>query len=565
VALLRSRLRQTPPDAMKRAVSVLQVAWIGLRIGTGEALRFMSEPNAKDPSIPSHVLRPGELVEGRYRIEAVLGSGGMASVYRATHLALEQPVAIKVVSPLIRAIPGVAQRFMREARAATRLKSDHVARVFDVGTTRDGAPYMVMEFLDGKDLGSLVDEGRRLRIDQAVEYVLQACEALAEVHGVGIVHRDLKPANLFLTRGPDGRPHVKLIDFGISRIEAPLSIADASVLTNPDAIMGSPRYMSPEQMESASKADVRSDIWALGAVLYELLTGDAPYDGGTHLEIYASIAKGPPPAPSRFRNDVPRELDAIVLRCLETDPRKRYAHVAALGDALAPFGMEPADERAAGIRRVLETSRVRHGAGVIDAEAPETAERSHVRRRVSRSSRSARRGRRVAGALVLAGVAASAFAVGGRSVLARLEGRFSGPPRKQGTEMEPQAQPAEEQTAAPRTATTPPPAAATREVPPPPPPAAEPTIDESRPVTRANALPPAPKRRHAPSTSTPTTPRRRAPPRPEAAPLPPPQVASPPSAPLPPAPPPEPPEIPVQPEPAPATPTEEPQLFEDRK
>ena len=162
----------------------------------------LSESQAPAPT--SSRLAPGELVDGRYRIDAYLGGGGMASVYRATHAVLEQPVAIKVVCPLVRAVPGMAQRFLREARAATQLKSEHVARVTDVGTMADGAPFMVMEYLEGQDLGALIESEAAIPVEDAVDYVLQVCEALGEVHGRGTVHRDLKPANLFLTKGADG-------------------------------------------------------------------------------------------------------------------------------------------------------------------------------------------------------------------------------------------------------------------------------------------------------------------------------------------------------------------------
>ncbi|MBX3265006.1 MAG: serine/threonine protein kinase, partial [Labilithrix sp.] len=278
-------------------------------------------------------LSPGAMLGGRYRIERCLGGGGMASVFRATHVGLDQPVAVKVVSPLVRELPGVVSRFMREARAATRLKGAHVVRVFDVGATDDGAPYFVMELLEGRDLGELLDEGATLGVEEAVDYALQACEALAEVHGLGIVHRDLKPANLFVTRGPDGLPCVKLIDFGISRVDSPLSPEDAVTLTNPEIVMGSPRYMPPEQMESAAAADARSDLWGLGAILYQMLTGRAPFDGDSLFDIYAAAVLAPPPAPSSLRPDLPAGLDEVVLRSLRVDPAERYADVAELAAA----------------------------------------------------------------------------------------------------------------------------------------------------------------------------------------------------------------------------------------
>ncbi len=377
----------------------------------------VSEDQAPAPI--GKLLAPGDLVDGRYRIESYLGGGGMASVYRATHIVLEQSVAIKVISPQIRELPGMAQRFLREARAATQLKSEHVARVTDVGTMPDGAPYMVMEFLDGRDLDAIVESGEDLPVQDAVDYVLQACEALAEVHGLGIVHRDLKPANLFLTKGADGLSCVKLIDFGISRTDSPLSPKDLSSLTQPETVMGSPRYMSPEQMESATKADSRSDIYGVGAVLYELLTRKAPHEGDTFLDIYAAATLGPPVSPSAIRADVPTELGEVILRCLRIDPNERYLDAADLAFALAPFGPEGSLARADVIARILEAarSRGREGTGAGN-ESVSGAEDSRVRRRVSASAHELRkrRNRRSAVAVAVAALAFVGLALGGRAL-----------------------------------------------------------------------------------------------------------------------------------------------------
>ena len=380
-----------------------------------------AESHAHAP--PTPLLSPGDVVDGRYRIEAFLGGGGMASVYRATHVVLEQRVAIKVICPLIRQVPGMAQRFMREARAATHLKSAHVARVTDVGTMADGAPFMVMEYLEGHDLDTLVESEAETPVEDAVDYVLQVCEALGEVHGRGIVHRDLKPANLFLTNGADGSPCVKVIDFGISRSDSPLSAKDAIALTQPETVMGSPRYMSPEQMESATKADVRSDIYGLGAVLYELLTKRAPHEGDTFLDIYASATLGPPPAPSSLRVEVPRALDEVVLRCLELEPEQRFPDAAELAFALAPFGPEGSLGRADAIARILESSRSRTRDGSIDdgqTVRPPSGSSSKIRRRGA--SAYAVRHRRVVRVAMLGVMAALAGLVfGGRALYARGE------------------------------------------------------------------------------------------------------------------------------------------------
>jgi serine/threonine protein kinase len=342
-----------------------------------------AEPAIETSGDNGPLLQEGELVGGRYRIERYLGGGGMAAVYRATHEGLDQPVALKVVSPAIHRAPGIVARFMREARAATRLKGEHVVRVFDVGTTDRGAPYLAMELLEGRDLAELLETGMKPSVDEAIDYVLQACEALAEVHGLGIVHRDLKPANLFVSRGADGRPCLKLIDFGISRVDQPLSPKDEIGLTSPDVVMGSPRYMPPEQMESAATADMRSDIWGLGAILYELLCGDAPFDGESVMDIYAATVMGPPPLPSAKNDAVPEELDRVILKCLAVDPKERFADVAELATALAPIGDERAPVRAHAIALVLDATRARGqgGADPNGSNANQSQPNSRIRRR----------------------------------------------------------------------------------------------------------------------------------------------------------------------------------------
>jgi predicted Ser/Thr protein kinase len=377
----------------------------------------MSAAPAEDcaPAPPSKLLAPGDMVDGRYRIECYLGGGGMASVYRATHVVLEQSVAIKVVSPQIRELPGMAQRFLREARAATQLKSEHVARVSDVGTMADGAPYMVMEYLDGRDLDAMVESGEEVSVEDAVDYVLQACEALAEVHGLGIVHRDLKPANLFLTKGADGLPCVKLIDFGISRTDSPLASKDLVKLTQPDTVMGSPRYMSPEQMESAGKADSRSDIYGTGAVLYELLTHKCPHEGETFLDIYAAATQGPPAPPSAVRSGVPHGLDEVILRCLRIDPNERFDDTAELALALAPFGPAGSMARAEAIARILEAARSRTHSSASNEAVTSKDEGSFVRKRASSAHAVRQRRMRNVG-LVAAVLAFAGLAVGGRAL-----------------------------------------------------------------------------------------------------------------------------------------------------
>jgi serine/threonine-protein kinase len=268
----------------------------------------------------------GAVLAGRYRVERVIGQGGMGVVVKAMHLQLHQPVAMKFLLPEVLGNQQIVQRFLREAQAAVRLRSEHVARVIDVGTLESGAPYMVLEYLEGADLSNFPRS--QLSVGGIVDLVLQACEALAEAHSLGIVHRDIKPANFFITRGADGVPLLKVLDFGISKTAA------ASNLTATQSVMGTPAYMSPEQMRSSRDVDLRSDIWALGVVLYELLQGAPPFGGDTFSSMVIKVVTDPLP---RLTVQLPGELDAIVYRCLEKDPARRFQNVAELALMLAPY------------------------------------------------------------------------------------------------------------------------------------------------------------------------------------------------------------------------------------
>src|SRR5689334_13093473 len=233
-------------------------------------------------------VKEGDLLAGKYRVERVLGAGGMGVVVAAHHIALDEKVAIKLLLPEALSNPEAVSRFAREARAAVKIKNEHVARVIDVGSLDTGAPYMVMEYLEGSDLGDWVKQHGNLPVEQAVEFLLQACEAIAEAHGAGIVHRDIKPANLFVIMRADGLQSVKVLDFGISKVTPKGSVSDMGY-TKTSTVMGSPLYMSPEQMESTKDVDTRTDIWALGVVLYELLTGNLPFLAESMPELIARI------------------------------------------------------------------------------------------------------------------------------------------------------------------------------------------------------------------------------------------------------------------------------------
>jgi serine/threonine-protein kinase len=290
----------------------------------------------------------GEILAGKYRVDRVLGVGGMGVVVAATHLQLDQRVALKfMLAPGLKSQPLV-ERFTREARAAVRLRSDHVARVLDVGTLDTGSPYMVMEFLEGYDLGTMLERHGPLPIDAAVDCVLQACDAVAEAHSIGIVHRDLKPRNLFLTYRNDGRPLVKVLDFGISKTKGGGDLS----LTRTTEIIGSPNYMSPEQFRAARAADERSDIWALGVILYELLTGQVPFLADTVTQLTAMVLSEPPRPIQALRANVPDELVRVIERCMHKDPNQRFQSVAQLANALQRFAPPDTRELAARIARI---------------------------------------------------------------------------------------------------------------------------------------------------------------------------------------------------------------------
>lgn len=291
----------------------------------------MSEPSA----IPDHAnVRPGDRIAGKYRVERVLGTGGMGTVLAVMHLDLQEVRAIKLMHPMHLENPHAIERFLREARVISRLKNDHIPRLYDVGRLESGAPYMVMEVLEGKDLRHLIKERGPLPVHEAVQYLLQTCEAVAEAHASGIVHRDLKPANLFLTFREDGRPCIKVLDFGISKLLEPTP--EGGDMTKTLDVLGSLHYMAPEQLRSSRYVDPRADIWSLGVILYRMLTGRLPFQGDTPLG-YIMALRGNAHPPRAFRSSMPKELDAVVMRCLEKDPEKRTPNVKTLINELLPF------------------------------------------------------------------------------------------------------------------------------------------------------------------------------------------------------------------------------------
>jgi serine/threonine-protein kinase len=294
----------------------------------------------------------GERIAGRYVVERVLRAGGMGVVALGRFPELDQEVAIKFMKPEYAANPTLCARFLREARLAARVKSPHFVRVFDFGRIEPGVPYLVMEMLAGNDLSDEIEAKGAIPIATAVDYVLQACVALAEVHGLGIVHRDLKPSNLFLAEG-GGTRMLKVLDFGVSKEKV------GEALTSTGSPVGTPHYMSPEQVRESKTVDVRSDIWSLGVILYELLTTSIPFggDGQPIGEVYGMIVHTEPVPPRAYAPDLSAEIEAVILKCLRRDPGERYANVGELADALRPFAAAGSLSRIEVVHQVLAWER----------------------------------------------------------------------------------------------------------------------------------------------------------------------------------------------------------------
>jgi serine/threonine-protein kinase len=287
----------------------------------------------------------GDVLEGKFRVERILGEGAMGLVVEARNLRLDERVALKFLRNEARARPDIVTRFAREARAAAKIRSDHVARVYDVGGGEGDNPFIVMELLEGTDLETRITSGP-VPLSEAVEYVIQACEGLTAAHAIGIVHRDIKPANLFIIDNA-GIPQVKVLDFGISKAGLKNNVDEIDVgSADTKEIMGSPYYMSPEQMRSTKDVDGRADIWSLGVVLYELVTGRPPVVAAEVTAIIAEVLHEPHPPVSSLRSDLPAGLEAVIDRCLAKDRSERFSTAAELAAALVPFGPKRARESA---------------------------------------------------------------------------------------------------------------------------------------------------------------------------------------------------------------------------
>jgi serine/threonine-protein kinase len=277
---------------------------------------------------PSHA---GQVLDGKYRLDALLAEGGMGAVYRATHVMLGKTVAIKLIRSAIVASPEIVRRFQREARAATALNHPNIVSVYDLGQTPDGTLYIAMEYIDGPSLKTLIQSGRAIPVARTIAILRQVASALATAHRHNIVHRDLKPHNIMLAAGPDGSEVAKLVDFGIAK-----TFDESTQLTSAGSALGTPYYMSPEQIEGRT-VDARCDIYALGIILYEMLVGEVPFADQSTPAVLVKQLKERPIRPSLKNAAVPPALEAIALRCLEKDPEQRYqtadAFAAALNEA----------------------------------------------------------------------------------------------------------------------------------------------------------------------------------------------------------------------------------------
>jgi serine/threonine protein kinase len=352
--------RKPPPNL--RAVPDSQAGAVPVPAASGAHLRQGADAPV-DRTFPIEV---GTLLNGKYRIDSVLGEGGVGMVYSAQHIELDERVALKFLKAESLATPGLVGRFAREAKAAVSIKSEHVARILDVGTVDGtGAPFIVMEYLEGMDVGAALQLHGVFSVSNVAEYALQVCEALAMAHANGIVHRDIKPENLFLTatQHTQTMKMIKVLDFGISKAALTGSVFRSDIpLVHTVHLMGTPLYMSPEQVRASVDVDMRSDIWSLGMVIYEMLTGTTAFNAASLTELCAAILERDIAPLKEHRLDVPDGLSRAVERCLQKDPAMRFQNVGALASALLPFAPKRARicaERAISVLRE---------AGIADAE-----------------------------------------------------------------------------------------------------------------------------------------------------------------------------------------------------
>ena len=330
----------------------------------------MSDPVRVTESVPVSGEGPksglpivGSLINGKYLVENVIGEGGVGVVVAAQNVELSEHVALKFLKPEMLERTDIIGRFMHEAKASCSIKSEHCASVYDVGRTSAGVPFLVMELLEGQDLSSVLEGGRQLDVRQVAEYGMQVCDALAAAHAKGVVHRDIKPENLFVTtRG--GMRSIKVLDFGISKTALTGSVLSSVLpLVKTQALMGTPFYMSPEQVRTPDRIDARTDIWSLGIVLFEALAGRLPLHAESITELCAEILESPLDSLSQYRQDLPEGLVEVVEKCLEKDVKRRYQNVAQVALALMPYAPSRARICAERAGQALAT------AGLVDADS----------------------------------------------------------------------------------------------------------------------------------------------------------------------------------------------------
>ncbi|HEY3666976.1 MAG TPA: serine/threonine-protein kinase, partial [Polyangiaceae bacterium] len=305
----------------------------------------MAEPATRPAESESSfvpLVREGQIVAGKYLVGSLLGVGGMGVVHAARDISLDRKVALKVLLPRLLSSRTAGERFLREARAATRITSEHVVKLLESDTLPDGAPLLVMEYLEGRDLRALLREEGPLPPQRAVDHLLQALQAIAEGHIRGIVHRDVKPSNLFLTERADGTPLIKVLDFGIAKTLESDRAEDFALTSSEDSQLGSPIYMPPEQLRNPKDVDARADIWALGVTLYELISGRQPFRGQSHADLVSQVLNATPAPLEASLALLPEGLSRVVARCLEKQRDRRYGDAAELAVALAPYGSEDA-------------------------------------------------------------------------------------------------------------------------------------------------------------------------------------------------------------------------------
>ena len=325
-------------DTRARTLTARQLAALerlGRQVARELRLRRDLDRGGAAPSALPVSVGPGATVAGRWHLTRELGRGASGAVFEAQDMEGKR-AALKVLLPEWRSHEEVVERFVREARVLMRLRSPHVGQLLDVGNldaTQGSLPYLALEYIEGTDLGRIVETQGRVPYRQALAWCADACEGIAEAHALGVVHRDVKPSNVFLaSAGPGARPIVKVIDFGIAAADE--ATGDARI-TSTGKIVGSPEYMSPEQMMAAGDVDLRADVWSMGVLLYELLAGDTPFRGKGHLSIFANVmTKPPPPLRAHIKEGVPPEVEAVILKCLRRPREERYVSMTALAEDL---------------------------------------------------------------------------------------------------------------------------------------------------------------------------------------------------------------------------------------